>query len=421
MKKHTYRSKNVNKINFSKIKEELTHGLVGQVEPLKPVTFAIDVAKEKQYALLSNATGTVSELIWWNHPEQTGELLTALTALECPIEIVLESTGTYGDALRYQFRNCGFKIYQISAKRVSDAQEIYDGVPSLHDAKSATIITRLHQAGLSKPWIELSDDERTMNASRRECDMHQSQYQRNQNRLEAYLSRHWPEVLYLLSLDSVTLEKLLIEYGSPARIAADAENAAKNMRLWGGHLLSDAKIEAVINSACTTLGQPCIKSECRYLQALAKEMQHSRLQQKQARQVLEEFIKSDDELIQLGTLIGWVTTAVLLSCHLDPRKYASARSYQKALGLNLKEKSSGRHVGQLKITKRDSSVARSYLYFAALRLIKSNAVAKEWYLNKVDPRARNKTVIAVMRKLSKALWYVGRGKQFDATKLFTVA
>jgi len=73
MKKHTYRSKNVNKINFSKIKDELTPRLVGQVEPLEPVTFAIDVAKEKQYALLSNTTGTVSELIWWNHPEQTGE------------------------------------------------------------------------------------------------------------------------------------------------------------------------------------------------------------------------------------------------------------------------------------------------------------------------------------------------------------
>ena len=412
MKKHTYRTKNVNKIKFSQVKERLAN---------EPVVFAIDVAKEKQYGLLSNARGTVSELIWWNHPEQTVDLLIGLKSLECQIDIVIESTGTYGDALRYQFRDCGFEIHQMNAKRVKDASEIYDGVPSLHDAKSATIITRLHREGLSKLWIELSDDERTMNALRREYDMHQSQYQRNQNRLEAFLSRHWPEVGYLWSLDSVTLEKLLIEYGSPACIAADAENASKKMRTWGKHLLSRAKIEAVISSARKTLGQPCIKSELCYLQALAKEMQHSRLQQKQAKQALEESIKSNDGLSQLGALIGMVTTAVLLSCHLDPRKYDCARSYQKALGLNLKEKSSGRHVGQLKITKRGSSVARSYLYFAALRLIKNNSVVKAWYLNKVDPRARNKTVIAVMRKLSKALWYVGRGEQFDATKLFTVS
>lgn len=412
MKKHTYRSKNVNKINFAQVKERLAN---------ESVVFAIDIAKEKQYGLLSNASGTVSELIWWTHPEQTVELLSALKALECPIDIVVESTGTYGDALRFQFRDCGFEIYQMNAKRVKDASEIYDGVPSMHDAKSATIITRLHRDGLSKFWVELSNDERTMNALRREYEMHQSQYQRNQGRLEAYLSRHWPEVGYLLSLDSVTLEKILIEYGSPASIATDAKNAANNMRLWGKHLLSDAKIEAVISSACNSLGQPCIKSELRYLQALAKELQHSRLQQKQAKQALEESIKSNDDLRELGMLIGMVTTAVLFSCHLDPRKYDCARSYQKALGLNLKEKSSGRHVGQLKITKRGSSVARSYLYFAALRLIKNNGVVKAWYLNKVDPRAKNKTVIAVMRKLSKALWYIGRGDKFEATKLFTVA
>lgn len=412
MKKRTYRSKNVNKLNVSQVRERLEKG---------PVVFAIDVAKEKQYALLSNAKGTVSELIWWNHPEQTNELMIALTELECQVDIVIESTGTYGDALRHQFRRCGFEIYQINAKRVSDAQEIYDGVPSMHDAKSATIITRLHNEGLSKLWVELSDDERTLNALRREYDMHQSQYQRNQNRLEAYLSRHWPEVGYLLSLDSVTLEGLLIEYGSPERIASDAKNAAKQMRIWGRHLLSDSKIKLVITSACKTLGQPCIESEFRYLQALATEMRHSRLQQKQAKQALEATIKSDSDLKELGVLIGMVTTAVLLSCHLDPRKYDCARSYQKALGLNLKEKSSGRHVGQLKITKRGSSVARSYLYFAALRLIKNNVVAKTWYLNKVDPRAKNKTVIAVMRKLSKALWYVGRGEKFDADKLFTVS
>ena len=57
----------------------------------------------------------------------------------------MESTGTYGDALRYQFRQNGFEVHQISAKRVCDAREVYDGVPSLHDAKAATVITRLHQ------------------------------------------------------------------------------------------------------------------------------------------------------------------------------------------------------------------------------------------------------------------------------------
>jgi transposase len=60
--------------------------------------------------------------------------------------------------------------------------------------------------------------------------------------------------LPLLALDSVTLESLLIDYGSPERIAANAKQAAKDMRRWGKHCLSTEKIEAVIYSAATTLG-----------------------------------------------------------------------------------------------------------------------------------------------------------------------
>jgi len=411
MKKHTYRARNVNKIDWIQVTERLS-GESG--------VFAIDVAKENQYALLSNEDNSVSELIWWNHPEQTQEALTALEGLGCRLDVVMESTGTYGDALRYQFRQLGFGIYQMNAKRVSDAQEVYDGVPSMHDAKSATVITRLHREGLSDLWVDLTDEERSLDALRREYDLHQSQYQRNQNRLEAYLSRHWPEVGCFLGLDSVTLESLLIDYGSPERIAADAERAARRMRKWGRSLLSNEKIERVIDSACRPFGQPCTEAEFRYLQALATEMRQSRLHQKQAKKALEARIKGDDELKEMGSVIGWVTIAIFLSCHLDPRKYDCAGSFQKALGLNLKEKSSGRHVGQLKITKRGSAIARSYLYFAALRLIKNDPRVTAWYLNKVDPRAKNKTVIAVMRKLSKALWYVGRGERFNAHQLFTV-
>jgi transposase len=90
------------------------------------------------------------------------------------------------------------------------------------------------------------------------------------------------------------------------------------------------------------------------------------------------------------------------------------------LGLNLKEKSSGRDVGRLKITKRGCSLVRRYLYFAALRLINNDPVVKAWYQKKVDARAKNKTVIALMRKLAKALWHVARGERFDATKLLSV-
>jgi transposase len=122
----------------------------------------------------------------------------------------------------------------------------------------------------------------------------------------------------------------------------------------------------------------------------------------------------------MGQLIGLVTTAVLISCNLDPRKYSCGSSFQKGLGLNLKEKSSGRYKGQLKLTKRGNSTARKYFYLAALRLIQSDPLVKQWYDEKKDPKVKMKTVIALMRKLAKAVWHVARGEAFDATKLFSL-
>jgi transposase len=104
MKKHTYRAKNVNTINWADLKQQLTGAAI---------VFAIDVAKEKQYALLSTEDESVSRLLHWTHPQQTREVVSQLQTLACPVEVVMESTGTYGDALRYQFREAGFEIYQV--------------------------------------------------------------------------------------------------------------------------------------------------------------------------------------------------------------------------------------------------------------------------------------------------------------------
>jgi transposase len=410
MKKNNYRTKKVNDINWPQLREQFA----GQ-----PLVFAVDVAKEQQFALLSNPELSESVLLQWNQLEQTAELINELKQLNTPITVVMESTSTYGDAMRHQFRQAGFTIHQASAKRVHDAKEVYDGVPSLHDAKAAWLIARLYKEGFTKPWHELDDKERELNAYRRKYELHQSQHERNQNRLEAFLSRHWPEVLPLLALDSVTLESLLIDYGSPEQIAANAGQAASDMRRWGKSCLSLEKIEAVIHSAATTLGQPCIEAERHYLQALAEELRHSRKQAKNAKQALEAVVKTEPGLKEMGLTIGSVTTAILIGLHLDPRHFGCARSYLKALGLNLKEKSSGQDHGKLTLTKRGSALARKYLYFAALRLIKSDPVVSAWYRSKVDPRAKSKTVIAFMRKLAKALWHIARGQRFDARKLVT--
>ena len=412
MKKRTYQSKEINQINWECIKKEING---------EPVVFAVDVAKTMQFALLGDEHGRCAKIIRWEHPQETDLMLTRLEELECPVTVVMESTSTYGDPIRYQCRERGFDIHQASAKRVHDAKEVYDGVPSMHDAKSATVIARFYWDGLTTPWQELNTQQRELNSLAQEYDLHQSQHLRNLNKLEACLGRHWPGVTTIIGLDSVTLEQLLIEYGSPKQVARHRKEAEQLIRKASRNMLKPEKIQQVLDSASTTLGVPCTQGETHLIQTIAREMMHNRIEKKRAKEALQRIIEQEEPLTHMAKLIGRVTTAILLSLHLDPRDYHCAQSYLKALGLNLKEKSSGRYVGQLKITKRGSDKARQYLYFAALRLTQSCPTAKQWYDNKKTPNAKKKAVIAVMRKLAGGLWHVARGEAYAPTKLFNVS
>jgi transposase len=121
-----------------------------------------------------------------------------------------------------------------------------------------------------------------------------------------------------------------------------------------------------------------------------------------------------------GKVVGVPTACVLWSCVGDPRNYSCGAAYRKAMGLNLTERSSGTYQGKLKISKRGHPRARKWLYFAALRLVKQEAVAI-WYRTKKGPGGREakRAVVGVMRKLVLALYQVAvAGVAFEAGRLF---
>ena len=90
------------------------------------------------------------------------------------------------------------------------------------------------------------------------------------------------------------------------------------------------------------------------------------------------------------------------------------------MGLNLKEVSSGKHKGELSITKRGPGLCRWYLYLAVLRWLRADPVVKRWYAEKVarDGGGKKKALVALMRKLCRGLWHVAQGSRLDSRKLF---
>jgi transposase len=414
MSKRKYRSKKVNTLDWNKLRE-MTIG--------SKVIFAIDAAKEDVYGTLMNEAREVIVTMSWKHPRETAQVINHLNNdLSCSqLQMVMEPSGAYGDPLVYRFEQAGIEVYRVSPKKTFDAKEIYDGVPSLHDVKSAYVIGRLHLEGNSQRWKEHSEQRRKLHALIGLLDTYRSSYQRNLNRLEARLARHWPEVLCVLELNSVTLEALLVEYGAPSVMSEQPDGVWNLMQRVGRSGLSKTKKEQVLAGACNTLGVPCIEPEREALQSLAVELRRLRLLVNQTQRLVKQASVEQPGIACVSAVVGQLSAVVLFAKLGSPVDYESATSYVKAMGLNLKEKSSGKLKGQLKITKRGASLARMYLYFAAMRWVRTDPVVRAWYEKKVrrdGGKIKMKALVAVMRKLAKALWYVGQGEVFDPSRLF---
>jgi transposase len=156
------------------------------------------------------------------------------------------------------------------------------------------------------------------------------------------------------------------------------------------------------------------------LQGLAEALQGARRTSRAVERVIAQQLGAHPAVAALAPIVGTTTAAVLVAVLGDPREYANGGSYLKAMGLNLKERSSGTHQGQLKITKRGPGVVRFYLYYAALRLIHREPVVTQWFRQRTDHPGvlKGRSVVALMRKLAQALWQVAHGAQFDVHRLF---
>jgi transposase len=139
-----------------------------------------------------------------------------------------------------------------------------------------------------------------------------------------------------------------------------------------------------------------------------------------AKRTLKKLAKDNEAIQRQGEAVGVVTASVLWVSLGDPKNYHCAEAYRKAMGLNLKERSSGKHKGKLKITKRGPSIVRRWLYFAAMRMCQEPDV-RRWYEAK---KAKDKdkgtgALIAIARKLALAAYSVGvYDEPFEAWRLF---
>jgi hypothetical protein len=418
MKKHIYRSEKIQKVRVTELVPLLEGGCI----------VAIDVAKAKYMVALASATGETVKLARFEHPTETPDFLQLVRALQAAlgeekVRAAMEPTGTYGDAVRHQLvTSCRVSVHMISPKRTHDSQELFDGVKSLHDAKSAVLIAKLCAMGLGREW-KAAEHHRVRLRALLEWRTHEHAVEEmSLSRLEGLLARHWPEFGRWLDLwqQRSSLE-VLARYGCPERVAAESEMAADFLRKVSRGHFSEELREGVVSDARTTLGVPAMEEERRYIQELATQALAAQRRAEACEQQIHELGQGNAEFVALEKWMGTYTAAALIT-FCPPSQYATADQLEKACGLNLREKSSGEYQGQLMLTKRGPGVVRQVLYMFALRMVRSSAVVRAWYAQResYSEKSRQRAVIAVMRKLLRAAFHVSKGTEFAAEKLFDV-
>lgn len=418
-RRRPYRAVQLEKVNTARVNEA--------IKGKKVVVVGIDVGKSVPMAAVMNEDAEVLATVKWKQPGQTLRFVEWLKELEVErLEVAMEPSGTYGDALRWQLGLAGVAVYRVGTKRSHDAHEGYDGVPSSHDGKSAAVVASVHLQKKSHPWDEESQLRRELKASVRLLGHHAKQMRQGVGKLEGLTARHWPELGEILDSESASYAALLRSFGTPQAVAREPKKGERVLRQASRGSLGVEKIEAVLSSAATSTGVPAYEQERKLIQEVAADVEERRRQCKRAEQEVGHLSAKSPEVAALAEVVGRVTAAVLVSELGPASNYGSAGQYGKSIGLNLVEQRSGKSVKRgLHISKRGSSVARQYLFLATLRLLQKCKVARAWYDKKLcrdggHNASRLKAVVALMRKLVRGLWHVGQGKAYEPSRLFDV-
>jgi transposase len=382
-----------------------------------------DIGKQRVLVMLRWGEGDLEKPWRVRNPSELPRLRDLLVELARGrrLRIGLEPTGTYGDPLRQMLADAGLTVQRVGTKAAHDYAEVFDGVPSQHDGKDAAVVAELVALGKGREWPFTAGSawEQEVRYWVSRLVVENRQLQVWVGRLEGLLMRHWPELSHQRRLTSVVLLQVVAHYGDPRRLAADP-TASEKLRQWSRGRWSREQITAVVQTAAASVGVRLGRWSRRLLRQYARRALQAKRQVQRARRELTRLGRGHQVLESQAQVVGLATACVLWVSLGDPRGYESAGAYRKAMGLNLKERSSGRYQGQLKISKRGQAVVRRLLYFAALRWSQREPV-RSWYVpkKKAERCGGRSAVVAIMRKLALGLQPLAvQGGVFDVSRLF---
>ncbi len=317
-----------------------------------------------------------------------------------------ESTGSYGDSLLYFLKTNGVKLVQINPMNTKKAKELDDNTPLKSDIKDPKVIADLvadgHYLSVNLP----TDNSAKLRRLTKTRESHIKDRTSKYNRLQQLIQTLFPEIKKVIkNSKSKTLKYLMMKYTTPERIGKLGKSRLckilkKESRGNYGMKQAEELIEYARCSVGVKEGSEELVTEIRQIFMLIEMIDKfiDEIEMKMEK-VLKRIPYSANLLSNKG--IGLITVSGIIGEVLDFIRFRNQRAILKYAGLNLYEKSSGKHHGIRRITKRGRGLLRKLLYFTSINTVKKGGIMHDYYKRLVETNGmiKKKALVAVSKKI----------------------
>ncbi|MDQ0886607.1 transposase [Paenibacillus sp. V4I9] len=391
----------------------------------------IDMAKEIHVAQATNFRGIVlakRHLSFTNDLEGFERLQRWMDELQQKhrlntLIIGMEPTGHYWFNLANWLADKGINVVMVNPATTKRNKENRDNCPSKSDPKDALVIADVVCRGYYYEYTRQTTVFQRLRTMMSDREFWVTNSVRLQNRIIRWLDIRFPEYTSVFK-DWTCKRSLATLKDLPSPLDLQSLSVSEVITSWRRHMkraggsTGTQKAAQLISQAKQSVGDKTALHEAKQdLRRLLEEFER-------IVEILEKIEKDTQALLkeipiadQLRSIkgLGTIFIAAILSCAGDLRQYAHGRQLLRKAGLNLAERMSGKHKGQIKLSKRGDATLRKYLYLATITLVGTNPVFRQMHENNVQIKQMKKqqSLFKLLGKLARILvGIVQRGEAF---------
>jgi transposase len=380
----------------------------------------IDVAKEKHYVCVLDASSEIACKPFWIHSDVLGlrELLKRLAELSFDNDdfiIGIESTGAFSENLYSYLSDADYKVILLNSYQTAKYRDFSTLKKIKNDSIDAYVIAELLASGKYKSSYISNEDYhnlKVLNRLKKSLDDKIKTIKREISTVVAIVNPEitnvFPNIFTKSALEIIKVYPTAVDIRK-----ATPEKLTKLFRHIKGNNFSDEKAKYLIELAKSSIytGRAyesralMIQTNIKILELLCQEKSSV---EEQIKDLINNQLDDDSSNIEHIKSIPGVSdktvSAILGECG-DLRRFKDAKSFIGFLGLYPTLYQSGNSTSVGTLAKRGIPIAKHALYLAAVSSIRHNTELHKLFRDKVSTgKSKKEAIIIVAKKLATIIY-----------------